>query len=401
YKSKININEKDINGEYPLIKAFYQEKINIFEYLLSQGANHKIKNNNGVSLLTLALSKKKYDMIQCLLNQHIDINEKDTNGNYPIIKAIRLNDLKSVQLLMEYGINNNINMDITDINGSPPLILAYRLNFMEIFYYLIKFLDINKKDTNGNHLLFYTSLKNDIETTKFLIKVGSDINLKDKLGDSIFNKMLYNNNQDIMLELLNHTNLLLNEPNCRGETPLIISIKLYKSNNRYNNKYSDIINLLIEKGSNLNHIDKSGKSALVYAVSNGLSKITKLLIENGANINHHFGDNNISILIYAIQQNKVTIKEGYYGDIERIESNHTNGIIKYLIDNNADINYKDADGKSALIYSLHNNNDEISEYLINYGADVNIIKEKDEMFSNNDNKSAYKKAYKRISNILQ
>ncbi|ORX42084.1 ankyrin [Piromyces finnis] len=138
YKSVININEKDINEEYPIIKAFYKSDAEIFEYLLSQGGNYKIKNNNGDSLLSMAIKKKKYNIIQCLLRQHIDINEKDINGKYPFIQAIKLNDIKSVQLLMEYGIDNNIDLDVKNINGSPPLILSYRLKFMDIFYYLLK-----------------------------------------------------------------------------------------------------------------------------------------------------------------------------------------------------------------------------------------------------------------------
>ncbi|ORX70404.1 ankyrin [Anaeromyces robustus] len=403
YKQNMNINEKDINGEYPIITALYSDNLEILEYLLSKGIDYKIKNNNGVSLLFLAIQKQKYNMIQFLLKQNINIMELDGNGNYPLIKAIKLNDLKSVELLVDYGIKNNIDMSkITDNNGSTPLILSYRLNDIPMFKYLINYFDINQRDSNGNSLLLYAVLKNDREVINDLIARGADINAKDNFGNSILSKAIYQNNQYLIMKLLNNDNVLLNEPNNFGDIPLIIAIKCYPtkvnvdinpfdSNSNYQlydslnskqnfqmeeNFYKNIINILIEKGSNINQVNHKGKTALVYAIEFGLFNIEKLLIKNGAIINHYFGEKNISILMYAIN---------LFSEIN---------IIQYLLENNAEIDYKDEEGNTALVYAINNSFGEIANLLINYGADINNINHNNESILDIFKKNGYAYDYR-------
>ncbi|ORX79989.1 ankyrin [Anaeromyces robustus] len=360
FKEYFDINMKDINGDYPIIVAFYNDDISIFQYLLNKGANCNVKNNNGVSLLFLAIHKKKYNIIQCLLQQNININEKDINGNYSFIKAIKLNDIECVKLLVKYGIDNDINMNVVDINGSTPLILAYRLNYQEIFRFLIKFLDFNKIDSHGNCLLYYSVLKKDVETTKYLIRIGADVNFKDKLGNSILNTVIYNKNMDILFALIRNNNVFLNVSNKRGETPLISIIRI----NDYNeNEKKSIVDCLIERGADVNSIDNDGNTPLVYAIKNNLLSIVILLVNNGASINHQLkNENNKNLLMLAIES-------------------HANEIIKFLVDNNADINFRDESGDTPLVYLLKSNNNEMANYLIDNGADVYSV--------NNEGESIY------------
>jgi len=55
FKTCMNINVNDIKGEYPIIKALYSKNIDIFKYLLEQDADTSVKDNNGNSLLSIAL----------------------------------------------------------------------------------------------------------------------------------------------------------------------------------------------------------------------------------------------------------------------------------------------------------------------------------------------------------
>jgi len=432
YHSKLNINQKDINGEYPIISAFYADDLHIFELLVHQGADLKIKNNNGVPLLSLAIYKKKYEIIKCLLKHKVDITEKNVSGNYPLIRAIQTNDIKCVKMLLNYGMENHINMDITDVNGNTPLILSYRLGHTEIFHYLINYLDINKKDTSGNCLLYYAIIKNDIETVSYLIRIGANVNFKDKMGNTMIGILLYKNNINLILPLLHNNNLMLNEPNKRGEIPLIIAIKHYNTlkksltsntNNDYNNydnyenydeydngryvqrrrlqqqqqqqqqqqkenekikieqKLEAILDILIEKGSNINYVDNSGKTSLIYAIENHSFSIVKQLIENGANLNQHLTkDNDKSVLMYAIENSNTTNTNinNYNSGSSSSQSTKKNDIIEYLIENNVDLDAIDKDGNTALVYALKYNNLKISNMLIDYGTDVNIINEKGE-----------------------
>ncbi|ORX42083.1 ankyrin, partial [Piromyces finnis] len=107
---------------------------------------------------------------------------------------------------------------------------------------------------------------------------------------------------------------------------------------------------LIENGANINYVNN---------FRNEEYDIVKLLIENGANVNQNFGEKKGSLLMYAITYDN----NNYYIECR-------NKIIKLLIDSNAEIDYKDMDGNTALTYALQSNNNEIVNYLIVCGADL-------------------------------
>lgn len=49
-----------------------------------------------------------------IINIVIDINEKDGDGNFPLIKAIDKNNIEIVKLLMDYADHNNIELNINE-----------------------------------------------------------------------------------------------------------------------------------------------------------------------------------------------------------------------------------------------------------------------------------------------
>jgi len=321
YKNNIDINIKDINDEYPIITSFYYSDIYIFKYLLEQGADCNTKNDCGVSLLLLAIHNNKWEMLEQLIEHHVDINEKDINGisplhkainqnrteivellidyanenqipidinkkddygYYPLIKAINQNNFDIVFSIINYGYENKINMNVKDINGNTPLTLSYELKRLDIFNYLVKFLDVNQTDSEGKSVLFYAIDKNDIENVKKLINIGANINLKDNSNNSIIDNAINVGNVEILNLLLQKNNIALNIVNSNNETPII---SLLNSNKFKENEKELYINKFIEKSSNINSVDNDGNSPLVYAVQKHYISIVELLFNNGININ--------------------------------------------------------------------------------------------------------------------
>jgi len=191
FKPDMDINQKDVNGNYPIMIAIDLQNISILSYLLDQGANLKIKNCNGITIFYKAFQTKNQNIIQCILSHYKNINEKDLS--FYLTRAIKLNDLQCVKLIINNMKENNLNFDAQSFNGNTPLILSYKLNFTDIFKYLIKYFDINQKDSNGNSLLYYATIKGDIKAVNELIRMGADINTTDSLGNTILNKLIYKN----------------------------------------------------------------------------------------------------------------------------------------------------------------------------------------------------------------
>jgi hypothetical protein len=119
---------------------------------------------------------------------------------------------------------------------------------------------------------------------------------------------------------------------------------------------------------------------LIKACRNGDLNLVRSLIENGSNVNYKdkFG---ISSLIWASSRNhlevvKVLIENGVENsDIKTsllCASQHGHlEIIKYLVSNGADVNHKSNTGWTSLMWASRNGHLETVKYLIEKGAEVN------------------------------
>jgi ankyrin repeat protein len=73
--------------------------------------------------------------------------------------------------------------------------------------------------------------------------------------------------------LLSQTPALLETRNDQGETPLVTAAR---------NGKREVVELLLEKGAEVNAVDESGKNAWYHAAFNGYQEIAHLLVEHGA-----------------------------------------------------------------------------------------------------------------------
>jgi len=395
---KMDIKSKDINEEYPIMTALYSNDIEIFKYLLEHGADCNTKNDNGISLLLLIIHNNKYEMLKELMEYEVNINEKDINGNsslmkavnqnneelvellidygndneipininnkdeynnYPLFQAIKYNNLDIVISLINYGVHHNIDMNIQDENGNTPLILSYSLGYKEIFKYLVKYLDVNRKDSQGKNVLFYAIDEEDEESIKYLINIGADINIKDSLSNCILDYAIKKGNVSIIKILLQKFNINVNEINNEGDTPIISIIK----SDKYEIKEKEeIVNKLIEKGCNINFIDKESKSSLIYAINKSYVYITKLLLNNGAIIKEESKNslNKLNQLGFNIYNCDIKIT---FDTMDSLISKNELEKFKWYI-NYFDINKKNNDGNTLLHKAISYRRIDFVTYLV-------------------------------------
>lgn len=120
------------------------------------------------------------------------------------------------------------------------------------------------------------------------------------------------------------------------------------------------IKLALTQGMDIESVDDEGWTALCWAVNQGHFETTKVLVEHEANVNHKDNEGE-SVLMIAIQAEEV--------DLE---------LIKYLLDNGADIDAQDNIGWSALSHSVNMDDIEVSRFLLENGADPDISWEDDD-----------------------
>ncbi len=196
-----------------------------------------------------------------------------------------------------------------------------------------------------------------------------------------------------LVEMLIEKGVSVKNGNIVGENPLLIASR---------HKYTEIVNLLLSKGVNINIVNDSGNTALIESISpisvsdfsdasfiklakDNQKKLVELLINLGADVNmSNINDETpvmkasesgnkeiVELLIKSeaslkgsdIAGNNILIKACNSGNKEIVEL-----LIKLGINTNETNNA----GETALIISAQKNNKEIVELLIKNKANVNI-----------------------------
>jgi ankyrin repeat protein len=139
----ININKKDSSGKYPIEKVIDKKDCDMAKVLLKAGADPYVLTSNGISVydkvmkssnddlkktfleyskknsvmtgdksnsnltideLTNAVLVNNIELVNKIINsEKININEKDSNGEYPIEKVIVMGNCDMAKILLEAG----------------------------------------------------------------------------------------------------------------------------------------------------------------------------------------------------------------------------------------------------------------------------------------------------------
>lgn len=282
-----------------------------------------------------------------------------------LLETYQSGKLADVQKAIDNGAKiTNIN-DIIDEVGSTPLIWACENGLSEIAQFLIN----NGADVNVQDWYSYTPLhgacKNGLpDVALLLIKKGADVNAKDHNDETPLMSVCRAGYHKIAKHLID----LCDEENLKRKPPLIrfckkVLTKIHQSietpDPRKRRDYirfleisalklDEVVQLLIDKGADVNAKDNLGNTPLILASGKGLYGAAKLLIDSGANVNAKKHDRN-SALSEACKQGS------YY-------------VAELLIKNGADVNAKDSEGRPPIFWASFQKFTEISKLLIKNGA---------------------------------
>lgn len=262
-----------------------QYNLDVLNLLIKYGANIHVKNELKWNLVQMTLHIPPfnsntlknpdivYRIIEILIKNGINLNERNAQGFTPLLYATEVNiPLNIIELMIDNGANINITNKIDKMTPLMYLSISdtinkYTIPKMELF--INKGAKVNQQDKNGktvlNHCIHFELLytaKEVNERIKCLLDNGAKINMNDIKGQSIVYNA-FNRQSDKFINQIN-TYLIGNVDEIDDNT--ILGPALIFS-------YPDkILNLLISKG--LAQITKKDKRALT---PNQINKYKKLV----------------------------------------------------------------------------------------------------------------------------
>ena len=394
-----NITPDTKNKEQLLFEAVSTGKKPAVLKLLKEGANPN-HQEEGQSLLDLAIKKNSLFAVMQLLKNKVDINLLNKEGWAPLHIALQMKNFEIVEALLKNNADKTIvsknddkkspiclmnellceltrskaslndvikaieiGADVNCINeqGDSPLQLA--LNNKDIT--LVSILrERGAECTNEiNELLLQAS---SIEEVTRFKAIGGDISYTGSEGWSLLHKAFLNEDIKLAEFLFNSGAKLFPSLNSEKKTPAdIINQKELIHKMVFENNFSDT-KFLIEAEANINLFNKQGYTPLFLAFKQNNIKIIDLLITKGANKDLSYLDgHNPNDLIAKVL-------------CDEILGNASYKTIIHLIKMGAKLDYINDQGWTPLHLALQKREIEIVKLLVNAGADKYKISSNDE-----------------------
>lgn len=312
---------------------------------------------DGNTALTISSFKGYQEIVFYLISKGSNVNVVAKNGITPLLAACFSEDSEIVKLLLEHGANPNI---YTPGGMGPLLIAAMKGDLEMVNGFLGKGAKVNQKFTGPGITPLMVAVNNGhLSVAEILISAGANVNEKTSAG--VTPLMLASQHAHLdLVRLLIKNGAYVNEANIlEGSTPL-----LYAAMNN-DSQSLKVAEQLINAGADIEKRDADGLTPLAKAAYCNNPEMIKFLLAHNAKVFNR-SDDGTPPLIYAV------ISGNLSGNLEPM---------KILLNAGVDINEKDDEGATAMIYAGMMGDLRIVNYLISEGADITL--------KNNEGHDAY------------
>lgn len=250
-------------------------------------------------------------------------------------------------------------------NGSTALVDAAQNQDAESVRALLKqHVDVNAAAADGTTALHWAAHWGDLETVDALLREGANPTALNRYGATPLSEAVRIGGASLIEKLLQAGA----DPNtfttAQAETVLM---KASREGN------VDAVKVLLEHGAEVNVKENfRGQTALMWAAAEGHVDIINVLAAHGADLNVRSYDRDTTVQKMAAGTPAAPIARGGLTALLFAVRQGQTAAVKSLLDAKADINAVDSDGNNALTLAILNTHYDLTQLLIERGADPNI-----------------------------
>lgn len=305
----INPMHRDSKGRYILHYAVFGGKMQIVNYLISNGMPISLTDSEGRTPFFYALKANDEDMIKLFLD-HCDKTTLDTNtvdGKNLLFYAVDNCSQSLVQFLVEGGVSASPERK----NGDSMNLLHYSAYHgkLDTTGYLLEYWKkfcgenkeaylnaINARDSKGVTPLLYASQNDYPALVGLLVSNGARYDIRDGQGRNCLHYAAKSGSHELV-KLFLEVDKNLNGKDAKGKTPLHYA------------EDAGIVKLLLEAGADPNEIDNNGRTPLFDAIEEDrLDVVIFLIAACKVDVGHEDLKNNTPIFIAAKSGSLLSVK---------------------------------------------------------------------------------------------
>ncbi|MEM8969111.1 MAG: ankyrin repeat domain-containing protein [Bacteroidota bacterium] len=384
------------DGRTYIFWAAYAGNLSLVKSLVEQGAKTDIVDDHGYSLLNFAATTGQTDveLYDFLLANGSDLSETNHDGANALLLLIpHLTDFTLVDYFTEKGADLNAKDD----NGNGVFNYMARSGNKEMLDKLIeKGVDYQGLNAIGGNAMLFASQGNrgssipPLSFFEYLEGLGIEPNVTTNESATPLHSLASRAENTEVISYFIDKGVDVDQANKEGNTPLM-----------YAAAYNDppIVEFFIEKANDINAYNEGGETALTRAVDNNWAKVVDLLISKGADINVKDKKGN-TLAYYLIQSYYPNYMSDFDEKLSKLEEEgldltvtqaEGNTLFHLAAEKNnldllkkvhalgVDVNQQNKEGTTTLqIAAMKATNDDILKYLIEIGADVEVVTAFDE-----------------------
>ncbi|XP_046558367.1 putative ankyrin repeat protein RF_0381 [Haliotis rubra] len=371
------IESRGRDGRTPIMSAAENGHTGVVKLLLSKGCDVTSLDDYGDSILHIACSGGRVDMVTFVLSLgHFDINSRGRFGRTPALVAAE----KGHRQVLDFLVCEGGDLSLKDTEDDDILHVACVGGDVEMVKHILQMnvSNINSKGKYGRTPVMLAAEFGHIELFYFLVCRGGDLMMVDDNGDSILH-VACGGSVKMVKCLLSIDIIHINSRGCYGNTPIMTAAS---------RGHRAVFELLVKNQADLSLVNEDGNNVLHVACIHGSASIVNfILLKHVVDINGRgkygrtpvmlaaeFGNSDVFELLVQHGAD-VTLRDDDGNNILHVSCSGDNVKIinVVLVNRMTHINSRGHSGRTSLMWAAERGQTGVFDFLVRKGADVTLV----------------------------